>query len=233
MTTRSGRFALLSSDFGFFFFFCQILSIKVKTFSNTNLQASRNILRGKGSLPAHFHRSKKSLLNLPIINSKLFWFLIVLLPVYLLFHNNAQNWMFSWHHPIKEKKILDVWGQFSNNRLLHSWRHTNPVTWCFKAFNTWRTPNSRKSKKGTQNMNYSKKKPIKVVKDRLIAFAAPPTDRPTPPPPQTTSKPSPPTPSTQPPKPPTGTGSPTAVPPTSSPAGATGMHINSTQQGDT
>lgn len=84
-----------------------------------------------------------------------------------------------------------------------------------------------------QSMNYSKKKPIQVVKDRVITFAAPPTDRPTPPPPQTTTKPSPPTPSTQPPKPPTGTGSPTAVPPTSSPAGATGMHINSTQQRDT
>ena len=82
-------------------------------------------------------------------------------------------------------------------------------------------------------MNYSKKKPIKVVKARVIAFAAPPTDRPTPPPPQTTTKPSPPTPSTQPPKPTAGTGSPTAVPPTSSPAGATGMHINSPWQGDT
>ena len=76
-------------------------------------------------------------------------------------------------------------------------------------------------------MNYSKKKPIKVVKARVIAFAAPPTDRPTLPPPQTTTKPSPPTPSTQPPKPTAGTGSPTAVPPTSSPAGATGMHISS------
>ena len=74
-------------------------------------------------------------------------------------------------------------------------------------------------------MNYSKEKPIKVVKARVIAFAAPPTDRPTPPPPQTTTKLSPPTPSTQPPKPTAGTGSPTAVPPTSSPAGATGIVI--------
>ena len=90
MSTESGRFALLSSDFGLFCF-CQFDSVKVKTFSNTNLQASRNILREKGSLSSHFHRSKKSLLNLPIIHSILFWFLIVLLPAYLLFHNNAQN----------------------------------------------------------------------------------------------------------------------------------------------
>ena len=81
-------------------------------------------------------------------------------------------------------------------------------------------------------MKDSKKKPSKVVKGRAIAFAAPPTERPTPPPPQTTTEPSPPTPSTQPLKPPTGTGSPTAVPPTSSPAGATGMHVNCSQQGD-
>ena len=84
-------------------FFCQIVSIRVKTFSNTNLQALRNMLRENGSLPVYVRRSKKSLLNLPIIHSKVFWFLIVLLPAYLLFHNNAQNWMFSWHHPIKEK----------------------------------------------------------------------------------------------------------------------------------
>ena len=89
MSTGSELFALLSSDFGKFF--CQIVSVRVKTRSNTNLQALRNILRENGSLPVYVRRSKKSLLNLPIIHSKVFWFLIVLLPAYLLFHNNAQN----------------------------------------------------------------------------------------------------------------------------------------------
>ena len=86
MSTGSGLFALLNSDFGKFF--CQIVSVRVKTRSNTNLQAN---FRENGSLPVYVRRSKKSLLNLPIIHSKVFWFLIVLLPAYLLFHNNAQN----------------------------------------------------------------------------------------------------------------------------------------------
>ena len=141
MSTGSGLFALLSSDCGKFF--CQIVSVRVKTRSNTNLQALRNILRENGSLPVYLRRSKKSLLNLPIIHSKVFWFLIVLLPAYLLFHNNAQNWMFSWHHPIKEKKL----GVNDVNFLITDYCIVDVIQTQWRgafAFNTWRTPNSRR-----------------------------------------------------------------------------------------
>ena len=46
---RNGRFALLSRDFEQIF--GQIVSIRIKTLSNTNTVASRLIKREKGSLP--------------------------------------------------------------------------------------------------------------------------------------------------------------------------------------
>ena len=49
-------FALLSRDFEQIF--GQIVSIRVKTLSNTNLVASRHIKREKRSLPVDFRRSK-------------------------------------------------------------------------------------------------------------------------------------------------------------------------------
>ena len=60
-STGSGLFALLSRDFEQFL--GQIVSISVKTLSNTNLVASRHIKREKGSLPVDFAPSKTSLLN--------------------------------------------------------------------------------------------------------------------------------------------------------------------------
>ena len=55
-------FAPLSRDFEQLF--VQISSKTVKTLSNTNLVASRNIKREKASLPVNVHRSKTSLLKL-------------------------------------------------------------------------------------------------------------------------------------------------------------------------
>ena len=46
--------------------FGQILSIRIKTLSNTNMVTSRLIQREKGSLPVHVRRSKTSLRELPI-----------------------------------------------------------------------------------------------------------------------------------------------------------------------
>ena len=45
----------------------QIVSIRVKTLSNTNLVASRYIKREKGSLPVDVCRSETSLIKLPIL----------------------------------------------------------------------------------------------------------------------------------------------------------------------
>ena len=56
-------FAPLSHDFELLF--RQILSMRVRTPSNTNLVASRLIKRENGSLPVHVRRSKTSLLELP------------------------------------------------------------------------------------------------------------------------------------------------------------------------
>ena len=47
----------------------QIVSIGVKTLSNTNLVASRHTKREKGSLPVDVRRSKTSLLKFPILSS--------------------------------------------------------------------------------------------------------------------------------------------------------------------
>ena len=62
-STGSGLFALLSSNFDHIF--GQIVSIRVKTLSNTNMVASRLIKREKSSLPVDVRRSKTSLLKLP------------------------------------------------------------------------------------------------------------------------------------------------------------------------
>ena len=61
---ESGLFILLSGDFEQNF--RQIFSIKVKTLSDRNLVASRNIKTEKGSLLVDMGRSKTSLLKLPI-----------------------------------------------------------------------------------------------------------------------------------------------------------------------
>ena len=45
--------------------FGQIVSIRVKTLSHTNLVASRNIKSEKSSLPVEVHRSKMLLPKLP------------------------------------------------------------------------------------------------------------------------------------------------------------------------
>ena len=45
----------------------QIVSIRVKTLSNTNLVGSRHIKREKGSLPVDVCRSETSLIKLPIL----------------------------------------------------------------------------------------------------------------------------------------------------------------------
>ena len=63
MLTGSGLFALLSR--GFEQIFGQIVSIRMKTLSNTNMVASRLIKREKGSLPVDVRRSKTALLKLP------------------------------------------------------------------------------------------------------------------------------------------------------------------------
>ena len=59
----SGRFGLFSRDFEQIL--GQIVSLRVKTLSSTNLVASRHIEREKGSLPVDIRRSKTSPLKLP------------------------------------------------------------------------------------------------------------------------------------------------------------------------
>ena len=49
----------------------QIVSIGVKTLSNTNLVASWHTKREKGSLPVDVRRSKTSLLKFPILSSEM------------------------------------------------------------------------------------------------------------------------------------------------------------------
>ena len=62
-STGSGLFALLSRDFDHIF--GQIVSIRIKTLSNTNTVASRLVKREKGSFPVDVRCSKTSLLKLP------------------------------------------------------------------------------------------------------------------------------------------------------------------------
>ena len=63
---RTWTFALLRRDFKQMF--AQIVSIRVKTLSNTNLVASRQFKMENGSLPVDVCGSKTSLLKLPIIS---------------------------------------------------------------------------------------------------------------------------------------------------------------------
>ena len=49
--------------------FCQIVSVKVKTLSNTYFVASSRIIKEKASLPVDLCRSKTPLLKLPIVLS--------------------------------------------------------------------------------------------------------------------------------------------------------------------
>ena len=60
--TESEPFALLSRDFEQIL--GQIVSLRVKTLSSTNLLAPRHIKREKGSLPVDVRRSKTSPLKL-------------------------------------------------------------------------------------------------------------------------------------------------------------------------
>jgi len=59
----SGLFAILSHDFEQIF--RQILSVRVKSLSNTDLVSSRHLKREEGSLPVDVRRSKTSLLKRP------------------------------------------------------------------------------------------------------------------------------------------------------------------------
>ena len=59
----SGLFAILSHDFEQSF--GQIVSVRVKSVSNTDLVLSGHIKREKGSLPVYVRRSKTTLLKLP------------------------------------------------------------------------------------------------------------------------------------------------------------------------
>ena len=60
-STGSGLFALLGSVFEQIL--GQIVSLRVKTLSNTNLVASRHINAEKSSLPVDMHRPKTLLLS--------------------------------------------------------------------------------------------------------------------------------------------------------------------------
>ena len=66
MSTGSGLFSFFL-DGGFAQNFGQIVSIRVKTFRNTNLAASRCFKMKKTSLPVDVHRSKPPLLNKRLI----------------------------------------------------------------------------------------------------------------------------------------------------------------------
>ena len=63
----SELFAILSHDFEQIF--GHIVSVRVKSLSNTDLASSRHLKREKGSRPVDVRRSKTSLLKLPLIRS--------------------------------------------------------------------------------------------------------------------------------------------------------------------
>ena len=63
-STGNGLFALLDHDFEQMF--GQIVSVRVKTLSDTDLVASRHLKREKGLLPVDVRGSKTLLLKLPI-----------------------------------------------------------------------------------------------------------------------------------------------------------------------
>ena len=60
-STGSGPFPLMGS--GLASIFGQIVSIRIKTLSNTNLVASSHIIKEKASLPVDVRRSEKPLFN--------------------------------------------------------------------------------------------------------------------------------------------------------------------------
>ena len=66
-STGSGLFPFLGG--GFSYIFEQIVFVGVKTLSITNLAALRYFKKEKASLPVDVHRSKTSLLKLPIVSS--------------------------------------------------------------------------------------------------------------------------------------------------------------------
>ena len=65
-STESGLFALLSHDFEKMF--GQIVTVRVKTLTNTNMIASGHLKREKGSLPVDVRSSKTSLLPIKKMN---------------------------------------------------------------------------------------------------------------------------------------------------------------------
>ena len=70
--------------------FGQIVSIRVKTLSNTNLAASSHIIKEKASLPVDVRRSKTLLLKLPTVSDKIVGtFLCVLLPSIVSLRNRT------------------------------------------------------------------------------------------------------------------------------------------------
>ena len=67
-STGSGVFALFGRDFEQIL--GQIVSLRVKALSNTNLVASRHIKSEKGPLPVNVRRSKTFLHKLPMVNRR-------------------------------------------------------------------------------------------------------------------------------------------------------------------
>ena len=63
MSTGSGLFAMLGRDVDQIF--RQIISMREKTLTNTNLVALRHFERKNATLPVDVHRSNTSLLKLP------------------------------------------------------------------------------------------------------------------------------------------------------------------------
>ena len=61
----SGPFSFMGS--GLAWIFAQIVSIRIKKLSNTNLAASSHIIKGKASLPVDVRRSETPFLELPNI----------------------------------------------------------------------------------------------------------------------------------------------------------------------
>ena len=59
------KWTFCNLEYDFEQIFGQILSVRVKSLSNTDLVSSRHLKREKGSLPVDVRRSKTSLLKLP------------------------------------------------------------------------------------------------------------------------------------------------------------------------
>ena len=65
--TSTGSVPFSFMAIGLAHIFGQIISMRVKTLSNTNLAASSHIIKEKASLPVDVHRSKTPFLKLPIL----------------------------------------------------------------------------------------------------------------------------------------------------------------------